>query len=134
MAEILKTILVVEDERSILKAIVDKLKIEGFNTLQAENGEDGLKTALDSQPNLILLDLIMPKMTGLQMMRLLRGSNPYGKSVPIIILTNLSATDQINAEVSKDEPSYYLVKTDWKIDDVIKKIRETLNNEPLTEE
>lgn len=119
-------ILVVEDEKAVLKALVDKFEIEGFEVLSAENGEDGLRTALEKNPNIILLDLIMPKMTGLQMMRKLRATNEYGRKVPIVILTNLSANDRISTEVAQDEPSYYLVKADWKLEDVVQKVKETL--------
>lgn len=126
MAEFKKTILVVEDEKAVLKALTDKFTGEGFDVLSAENGEDGLGMALEKKPDVILLDLIMPRMTGLQMMRKLRESGGFGEKVPIIILTNLSANDRISLEISKDEPSYYLVKADWKIGDVVQKVKETL--------
>jgi CheY-like chemotaxis protein len=128
-----KKILVVEDEKTVLKALVEKFTGEGFDTLSAENGEDGLSLALEKKPDLILLDLIMPKMTGIQMMRRLRESPGYGEKVPIIILTNLSANDRITLEAAKDEPSYYLVKADWKINDVVQKVKETLGLLPAGE-
>ncbi|MDO8504667.1 MAG: response regulator [Candidatus Liptonbacteria bacterium] len=128
-----KTVEVVEDEKTVLKAISEKLELEGFSVLTAEDGETGLITALGKKPDLILLDLIMPKMTGLQMMRQLREANEYGKRVPIIILTNLSANEPMSAVLAKDEPSFYLVKADWKLEDVISKIRETLERLPAKE-
>jgi len=121
-----KILLIVEDEKPVLKALVDKFNGEGFGVLKAENGEDGLKVALEEKPDLIILDLIMPKKTGLQMMHELRRDQNYGKKVPIIILTNLSANDKISGEVSEEEPSYYLVKADWKIEDVVRKVKEAL--------
>lgn len=126
MADLNKKILIVEDEKPVLKALVDKFGGEGFSVITAEDGEEGLKTALKEKPDLILLDLIMPKKTGLQVMKELRKSPGYGKKVPIIILTNLSANDKISAEVVEGEPSYYLVKADWKINDVVLKVKETL--------
>ncbi|KKU14485.1 MAG: OmpR family two-component response regulator [Parcubacteria group bacterium GW2011_GWB1_45_9] len=126
MEEGKKILLIVEDEKPVLKALVDKFGVEGFGVLTAENGEDGLKVALDEKPDLILLDLIMPKKTGLEMMHELRKDPDYGKKVPIIILTNLSANDKVSGEVSEEEPSYYLVKADWKIEDVVRKVKETL--------
>jgi DNA-binding response OmpR family regulator len=126
MANNKKKILIVEDEKAVLKALVEKFESEGFFVIVAENGEDGLAIALERKPDVVLLDLIMPKKTGLQMMHELRHSSDYGKKVPIIILTNLSANDQISAEISEEEPSYYLVKADWKIDDVVQKVKETL--------
>ena len=133
MANFNKTILVVEDEKTVLRAITEKFSGEGFDVLSAENGEDGLAKALEKKPDLILLDLIMPKMTGIQMMHRLRESPGYGEKVPIIILTNLSANDRISLEVAKDEPSYYLVKADWKINDVVQKVKETLGLLPTEE-
>lgn len=120
------TIEVVEDERPVQKALIEKLQFEGFEVLAAPDGDEGYKLAVEKHPDLILLDLIMPKMTGIQMMHKLREADAYGKNVPIIILTNLSANDKISMEVAKDEPSYYLIKADWKIDDVVAKIKETL--------
>lgn len=126
MEEGKKLLLIIEDEKPVLRALVDKFGAEGFGVLTAENGEDGLKTALTEKPDLILLDLIMPKKTGLQVMHELRKNPGYGEKVPIIILTNLSANDKISGEVSEEEPSYYLVKADWKIEDVVNKVKETL--------
>lgn len=126
MADLNKRILIVEDEKPVLKALMEKFTGEGFDVLTSENGEDGLNVALEKKPDLILLDLIMPRMTGLQMMRKLRENGSYGGKVPIIILTNLSANNRISLEVEKDEPSFYLVKADWKINDVVSKVKETL--------
>lgn len=128
-----KKILIVEDEKSVLKALSEKFSSEGFGVISAENGEEGLSFALEKKPDIILLDLIMPRMTGLQMMRKLRESDDYGAKVPIIILTNLSANDRISIEVAKDEPSFYLVKADWKINDVVQKVKETLGFLPAGE-
>lgn len=126
MSEGKKILLLVEDEKPVLKALVAKFEGDGFGVLQAENGEDGLRVALTEKPDLILLDLIMPKKTGLQMMHELRETSGYGEKVPIIILTNLSVNDKISSEVSKHEPSFYLVKADWKIEDVVSKVKEIL--------
>jgi len=66
-------------------------------------------------------------------MRKLRESGDFGKKVPIVILTNLSANDRISLEIAKDEPSFYLVKADWKINDVVQKVKETLGILPAGE-
>lgn len=126
MAQEKKTLLIVEDELPVLGALNDKFEREGFNVLKAKNGADGLRLALEKRPDMILLDLAMPKMDGIEMMRRLREENVYGRKVPIIILTNLTADDKITWAVAKDEPAYYLIKSDWKIDDVVDKVRDTL--------
>ena len=120
-----KKILVVEDEIPILKALTDKLTREGFIALEATDGAEGLKIALRERPDAILLDLVMPEMTGLDVLKNLRGANPWGKQVPVIILTNLDLdNNRLLREISENEPSYYLVKSAWKIEDVVKKIKE----------
>ncbi len=121
-------ILIIEDEEDVRQALVDRLSREGFKTSQAKNGQEGLKIALKERPDLILLDIVMPKMDGITMMRKMR-KDKWGRKVPIILLTNLSATEErIIKGLVEDEPSYYLVKSDWKIEDVVKKVKETLNN------
>lgn len=124
-----KKILIVEDEQDLREALTDKLTREGFSVLEAKNGEEGLKVALAARPDLILLDIVMPVMDGMTMMKKLREENEWGKNVSIILLTNLSATDQIISGIVEDEPAYYLVKSDWKIEDVVKKVRERLTEE-----
>jgi len=120
------TVLIVEDEQDMLEALVDKLTREGFDTLEAKNGEEGLERAFKDHPDLILLDIVMPKMDGMTMMKKLR-EDTWGESVPIILLTNLSASDdKIIKAMVENEPSYYLVKSDWKIKDVVQKVREQL--------
>jgi len=119
-----RKILIVEDEAALREALVDKLTRESFNVLAAQNGEEGLEIALKEHPDLILLDIIMPKMDGMTMMKKLR-EDTWGKDVHIILLTNLSATEEkIIKGIVENEPSYYLVKSDWKIGDVVKKVKE----------
>ncbi len=122
-----KTILVVEDDLSLLGALADKFSREGFAVLQAKNGEEGLESALKNQPNMILLDIVMPVMDGMTMLKKLRATNEWGKTVPVIILTNLTSdNDERMRDITETNPAYYLVKTDWKIEDVVEKVRERL--------
>ena len=121
------TVLVVEDEPLMLKALCAKLKLEGFPVLEAKDGEEGLNSALVNHPDIILLDLHMPKMDGMTMMHKLR-TDGWGKNVPIIILTNYDTKDQNLLEVITDQPSYYLMKADTPIEDVLVKIREVLES------
>jgi len=121
-----KKILVVEDEPDMRQALAESLKHEGFEVVEASNGGEGLQEAIARHPDLIILDILMPKMDGMEMMKKLRGQNEWGRKVPIILLTNLSADDKIMRGIVENEPSYYLVKSDWKIPDVIEKVREML--------
>ncbi len=121
-------ILLVEDDAIISKVYADELKDAGFQVIIALNGQDGLKLALQEKPDLILLDIIMPIMDGLAMMKELRGKNLYGKNVPIILLTNLSPDEErIMQAIVESEPAYYLIKSDWDLSQVLEKIKERLS-------
>jgi DNA-binding response OmpR family regulator len=123
-----KKILVVEDDPIINKTYADELRDQKFNVFTAINGKNGLEMALREKPDIILLDIIMPVMDGLTMMDKLREEGVYGKKVPIILLTNLSADEEkIMQAITKDEPAYYLVKSNWNLSDVVDKIRERLS-------
>jgi len=121
-----KTILVVEDEKSLREAIVDILKIKNFNPLEAKNGKEGVDLALEKHPDLILLDLLMPEMDGMTALKNIRQDS-WGEKVPVIILTNLSATkEQLIEDVVTHKPMHYLIKSDWKLHDVVDKIEKIL--------
>lgn len=81
-----QTILVVDDERDLLDLIEYNLKKEGFKVLKAENGEEGISKAKEHKPDLILLDIMMPKMDGLEAVEIMRKDDEL-KKTPIIFLT-----------------------------------------------
>jgi two-component system alkaline phosphatase synthesis response regulator PhoP len=81
-----QTILVVDDERDLLDLIEYNLKKEGFKVLKAENGEEGISKAKEHRPDLILLDIMMPKMDGLEAVEIMRKDDDL-KKTPIILLT-----------------------------------------------
>lgn len=119
-------ILIVEDEESMMRSLFDNLTQAGFgHLLKARNGQEGLIIALKEQPDLILLDIIMPVMDGLTMLNKMR-EDPRGKNIKVILLTNLSADDAVTKSVIANEPSYYLVKADYSISDVVDKTKKTL--------
>ena len=74
-----KKILIVEDDRALLQALVEKFTSEGFAVLSARNGGAGLANALANHPNIILLDIIMPDVDGLTMLERLRAANAWGR-------------------------------------------------------
>ena len=122
-----KKILVVDDEEFIRKALAEKLKNEGFDVLEAEDGEKAVDLALSSHPDLILLDVIMPKMDGVEAMRKIR-ENEWGKNVPLILLTRMEPDDQMLQEIIANKPTYYLVKSNYRIEDIVGKVKEKLGN------
>ena len=81
-----QTILVVDDEKDLLDLIEYNLKKEGFDVLKAENGEEGIKIAKEHNPDLILMDIMMPKMDGLEAVKHMRADDDL-KAIPIIFLT-----------------------------------------------
>ncbi|MDR3549088.1 MAG: response regulator [Candidatus Pacebacteria bacterium] len=118
-----KKILIAEDEPAMLSALRDKFAREGCEVITAEDGEIALSLAATEQPDIILLDILMPKVDGMEVLSKIREASEWGKKVPVIILTNLPADERIMGGIVKDEPSYYLVKSDWKLSEVVEKVR-----------
>ena len=81
-----QTILVVDDEKDLLDLIEYNLRKEGFNVLKAENGEEGVLVAREENPDLVLLDIMMPKMDGMQVVEEMRRDD-HLKKIPVIFLT-----------------------------------------------
>ncbi|MDZ7772705.1 MAG: response regulator transcription factor [Balneolaceae bacterium] len=81
-----KTILVVDDEQDLLDLIEYNLKKEGFDVLKAEDGEEGIQVAREQSPDLVLLDIMMPKMDGMEVVEVMRDDEDL-KRIPIIFLT-----------------------------------------------
>ncbi|MEK7554662.1 MAG: response regulator [Patescibacteria group bacterium] len=125
MPEKSTNILVVEDEEMMRKALRDELTQAGFSVSEAKDGEEGLAKALGEHPDLILLDLRMPKMDGLEVMRRLR-KDPWGKGASIIWLTVSAVDDKMLKEVQTLEPAYYLSKGRVTLEEVVAKVRERL--------
>ncbi len=102
----------------------------GYDVHTAMDGEDGLKKALVDHPDLILLDIRMPKMDGMTVLKHLRA-DVWGKDAKIIILTNLDATDQILQGVVEDHPSYYMIKSNIKPEEVLEHIKEIVEEKNI---
>ena len=119
-----QTVLIVEDEVSIRRALKDKLEREKLNVIEASDGKIGLELALQKHPDLILMDILMPTMDGISALRLLRA-DPWGASAKVILLTNVNENEKL-AEAMQAGVFEYIVKTDWKIENVVAKIREKL--------
>lgn len=113
-------ILVVEDSKLLRTIAVDTLKTEGFGIYEAGNGRDGLRSALGVHPDIILLDIIMPIMDGLSMLKSLR-EDEWGKSVPVILLTG---EEEGSFELPPNDPATSFVKKgDTMMTEVITQIK-----------
>lgn len=121
-----KTILIVEDDVTLQKALTEKFTSREFFVFNAQDGEEGLKVALEKHPNLITIDILMPKKDGIKLMDEIR-KDTWGKTVPIIILTNLDADDKMIVRINEDQPAYYCIKANIKIEDLIAKAEELVN-------
>lgn len=124
--EITKTkILVVEDDTAIAKIMVDRLIAEGFQVTHCTNGRDGLQQALQIKPDLLLVDIMMPILDGLEMIKQLR-QDTWGQGANVIILTNLTRDEKLE-EAFEYGVTDYLVKANWDIEDVVEKIKDKVS-------
>lgn len=117
----MQKILIVEDEIPYLKILSSKLTERGYKVIEATDGEKGLVLAKLENPDLILLDIKMPKMDGMTMLKLLR-KDEVGKKIKVIILTNFEPDKKILGGTVDGKPSYYFIKSDTKLNDLITKI------------
>jgi len=119
-----KKILLVEDDKALANVYISRLQLEGFDVRHVINGEDALSTALEYKPDLIVLDAMMPKISGFDVLDILRNT-PETMNVRVIMLTALSqAKDREMAEkLGADD---YLVKSQVVIGDVIDRIKHHL--------
>jgi DNA-binding response OmpR family regulator len=124
MSDTPKRILLVEDDDSLASVYLTRLQAEGFDVRRVANGEEALATALTYKPDLVLLDVMMPKVSGFDVLDILRNT-PETANLKVIMLTALSQdSDKERAQqLGADE---YLVKSQVVIADVIEKIRAQL--------
>lgn len=120
-------ILIVEDEETLLRILERKLSNEGYDTDIARDGEEALGRMKSEVPDLILLDIVMPKLDGFAVMRAMQEDKRL-KDVPIIIISNSGQPVEIE-EAKKLGAQDYLVKADFDIEEVMEKVRGQLKEE-----
>lgn len=119
-----KTVLIVEDEQSMQRALKNKLEQAGYAAPVANDGEEALAALRRAKPDLVLLDLIMPRMDGISVLRQMKNDEQL-REVPVVILTNLSSGDKV-AEAMQLGTFDFLVKANYSLDDVLKKVHDRL--------
>lgn len=119
-----KTVLIVEDEQSMQRALKNKLEHAGFSVQTASDGEGAIAALQAGKPDLVLLDLIMPKLDGISVLRQMKADDKL-RPVPVVILTNLSSGDKV-AEAMQLGTFDFLVKANYSLDDVLRKVMERL--------
>jgi len=120
----MKTILLVEDEPTLQKTLSTALTQEGYMVKNALDGEAGLRLAKEIKPDIILLDLILPKMDGFEVLGELKKDETV-KNIPVIVLTNLESTQDIEKALTLGATNY-LVKANYDLKDVIEKVKENI--------
>lgn len=122
-----KSILIVDDDALVRQLYAVKLQKAGFAVREAGDGDSGLAEAFSSKPDLIVLDILMPRMNGYEVLKKLRASGEWGAQVPVIVLTNdeLDKNEEFDA-VETATPAYFLMKTNTTPSDVIAKIEDLL--------
>lgn len=120
-------VLIAEDEKDLLELYAKAFQNEGFETITAADGEEGLTRALEAHPDLILIDIQMPKMNGIEMLRKLR-EDPWGKLVPAVMLTNLGGTREISDSMSL-KISRYIIKAETNPMGIVDEVKNILSGE-----
>jgi two-component system alkaline phosphatase synthesis response regulator PhoP len=115
-----KKILVVDDEVDLVETIRFPLEMEGFNVLVSYNGEDALNQARKEKPDLILLDLMLPKLDGYKVCRLLKFDERY-KHIPILMLT--AKTQEKDKLLGKETGADEYITKPFDIDELMKKVK-----------
>jgi CheY-like chemotaxis protein len=119
-----KLILFIEDESTLQKTLGRALEKEGFEVQAALDGQSGLALTKRIKPNLILLDLILPKMDGFEVLQNLK-QDPETQEIPVIVLTNLESPQDVEKALSLGATTY-LVKANYELKEMVKKIKETI--------
>ncbi|HLC63792.1 MAG TPA: response regulator [Patescibacteria group bacterium] len=121
-----KKILIVEDDSFLLQMYSTKLSLEGFKIVAAADGEKALRAVKKDRPDLILLDLMLPKKDGFEVLAELK-KDPETKDIPVVVLTNLGQKADVD-RCSKLGAVDYLIKAHFVPSEVIAKIKRILEN------
>jgi len=120
----MKKILFIEDEMRLHKNFEELFKTENFELISSYDGESGLRLAEETTPDLILLDLILPRKNGFEVLKELKN-NPRLSNIPVIVLTNVGGVQDIEKALSLGAHTF-LEKVNYSLDDVLEKIKEIL--------
>jgi len=120
-----KKILIIEDDRSLQSALEETVSKEGFEVESAFDGEEGLRKIATSKPDLILLDIIIPRHDGFDVLDRIK-KDEASKDIPVLILTNLKEAENVQKALDLGATTF-MVKSDFSLKDIIQKIKENLN-------
>jgi DNA-binding response OmpR family regulator len=117
-----------EDDKLISTSLIEGFKAAGFEAIPAYDGEEAMVKIKESKPDIILLDIMMPKLDGIGVAWELKA-DPETASIPIVMLTNLSDTDTVS-KILEAGIKDYLLKSEQSIDQIVSKVNEVLGREP----
>ncbi len=117
-------ILAAEDDKLISGSLCEALKAAGYDPTPAYDGEEAVAKAKEIMPDLVLLDIMMPKLDGISVLWELK-SNPATAKIPVVVLTNIGDVETISKIVEAGAVDY-LLKSDQSVDDIIKKVQDVL--------
>lgn len=117
-------ILIVEDDKFLRELLSEKIGKEGYEVLEALDGEEGVKKAKEEQPDLVLLDIILPGIDGFEALRQMRSA-PQGANFPIIVLSNLGQKEDVDKAMELGATDY-LIKAHFTPGEIITKIKTVL--------
>jgi len=123
----MKKILFIEDEPALQKALTMALKSDGFEVFSAFDGEAGFNMVSQVIPDIILLDLILPKMDGFQILEKLKSQDET-KNIPVIILTNLEDVNDVQKVIDLGATNY-LVKANYEVTEISQKVKEVIESQ-----
>ncbi len=109
-----KKILVVEDDLVSQRVLSARLEINGYEVITAQDGEEGLGKARKENPDLVILDLMLPKMTGYEVCRMLKFDDKY-KEIPIVILSSLDQQDEREKAIKAGADAYFIKPFDLEL-------------------
>ncbi len=121
----MKKVLFIEDEATLQKTISDILEKDGHKVISALNGKIGLELAKKEKPDLIILDLILPKVNGFDVLKELKNGE-LTKDIPVVILTNLESASDVERAIEIGAKTY-LVKANYNLQEVIDKLRKIIS-------
>ena len=119
-----KRILIVEDDRFLRELIVKKLSNEGYEVVEAVDGEEGLQKTKETKPDIVLLDLILPGIDGFEVLAQ-KKEDPSIAAVPVIVLSNLGQKEDVDRGLSLGATDY-LIKAHFTPGEIIEKVRNIL--------
>lgn len=129
MSQKMPTILMIDEDRFLRKIYRDKLSRAGFKFLEATNGEEGLNKVVSERPDIILLDLILPRKNGFDVLYEIKANKEI-RDIPVIILSNLSQDSDVERGISLGAEEY-LVKPEVSLTQVIDKVKQQLIKKEL---